>query len=128
MNRLVILSALLLAGCVAATSEPAAESEGVGVVPAFETISVDGRALEFAMVPDWPKMAAVVVADTGASEIVQMGRAETVIVQGTGDDFALAVKVLSQVCGREIDPMGFDTQFVFYQETSDQFWFDGFCG
>jgi hypothetical protein len=126
VKAFAIIGVLALAGCVAGTPEP--DGGGAGVVPVFEPITVDGKAFEFAMVPDWPSMASVVVADTGESEIVQMGRDETVIIQGTGNDFTLAVKALAQVCGREIDPMGFDTQFVFYQDTTDQFWFDGFCG
>ncbi|MGL4321864.1 MAG: hypothetical protein ACRCS3_13470, partial [Paracoccaceae bacterium] len=102
--------------------------EGVGFAPVFEPMTIDGTALEFAKVKDWPRMIAVVSAETGQSETIQQGQDDTVIIQGTGNDFRLAVKALSQVCGREIDPMGFDTQFVFYQAVSDQYWFDGFCG
>ncbi len=136
MKRLLLLP-LVLAACVSSgipdedradglvEGEPA---EGVGTAPVWNMITVDGRTLELREEKDWPSMAAVVNPATGKTEVVQTGTAETIIIRGARGDFALAVKVLAQYCGRPIDPKGFDTQFVFRDAAKDEYWFDGFCG
>jgi hypothetical protein len=111
MKRALVLP-LLLAACVDA--QPGTPFQiGAATVVARQ-------------VTDWPSMIAAVDA-TGNAQVVKSGTAPTVIVSGA-PDFDSAVDALGQFCGRTIDPMGFDTQFVYQEPSSGDYWFDGFCG
>ncbi len=118
MSRVLALP-LILAACVSAGPLVAEMPEGTPV-------EVGGLTLVARQMPDWPSMIYAVDA-SGQSQIVQSGTAPTVIIAGA-PDFATAVNALGQFCGRSIDPMGFDTQFVYQEPSSGDYWFDGFCG
>lgn len=120
----LLLLPLLLAACVASEIP---DSERVDGVLAGTPIGVGGKTLVAEQMTDWPRMAMVVTGDRGETEIVQMGTADTVIIAGAAT-FAEAVDALGQFCGRTIDPVGFDTQFVYREPSSGNYWFDGFCG
>jgi hypothetical protein len=118
MSRGLILP-MLLAACVEA-------GPSVAEMPDGTPVEVGGVTLVARQMPDWPSMIYAVDA-SGQSQIMQSGTAPTVIISGASD-FAMAVDALGQFCGRKIDPMGFDTQFVYKEPASGDYWFDGFCG
>ncbi|EEW26475.1 hypothetical protein [Rhodobacter ferrooxidans] len=123
MKRALILP-VLLAACVQA-APPVGMPDGL---PDGTSIKVGGKVLVARQMRDWPQMIAPVSAETGQTVIVQSGTAETVIISGSPDSRALAIAALAQFCGREIDPDGFDTQYVYQEPKSGDWWFDGFCG
>jgi hypothetical protein len=91
-------------------------------------IEVGGKVLVLRQEQDWPSMIMAVEAGTGETVIAQSGTAPTVVVSGSRDSRDLAISALAQFCGRPIDPAGFDTQFVYQEPKSGDWWFDGFCG
>jgi hypothetical protein len=123
MKRALILP-LLLAACV---SDAIPDSERVDGVLAGTPIEVEGKTLVAQQMYDWPSMIAPVSAETGKTEYVQSGTADTVIISGSPDDRGAAIKALAQFCNRpEITADGFDTQFVYKDPESGDWWFDGF--
>jgi len=123
MKRALILP-LLLAACV---SDTIPDSERVDGVLAGTPIEVEGKTLVAQQMFDWPSMIAPVSAETGKTEYVQSGTADTVIISGSPDDRGAAIKALAQFCNRpEITADGFDTQFVYKDPESGDWWFDGF--
>lgn len=123
MKRALILP-LLLAACV---SDTIPDSERVDGVLAGTPIEVEGKTLVAQQMYDWPSMIAPVSAETGKTEYVQSGTADTVIISGSPDDRGAAIKALAQFCNRpEITADGFDTQFVYKDPESGDWWFDGF--
>lgn len=115
---------LVLAACVSSEIPDSERVDGVMEGEAPMTGSTVPRAEQKA---DWPQMGMMVVGDRGETEVVQMGTAPTVIISGA-TDFNGAVAALAKFCGRNIDPKGFDTQFVYREPASGNYWFDGFCG
>ena len=122
--RALLLLPLVLAACV---SDPIPDSERVdGVLPGTP-IEVDGKTLVAQQMYDWPSMIAPVSAETGKMEYVQSGSADTVIISGSPDDRGTAIKALAQFCNRpDITADGFDTQFVYKDPATGDWWFDGF--
>ena len=120
MRALVLLAVLPLAACVG----------GAGPAPVAGTaITVDGTVLTARQEQDWPSMIAPISAETGKTVIVQSGTAPTVIISGSAGDRALAIRALAQFCGRDdFGPEGFDTQYVYQDPKTGDWWFDGFCG
>jgi hypothetical protein len=110
---------LILAACVQAGPSVADMADAT-------PIDVDGTTVTATQKSDWPQMIYTVDA-AGQSQIAQSGSASTVIIAGA-NDFDMAVNALGQFCGQTIDPMGFDTQFVYKEPSSGDYWFDGFCG
>lgn len=124
MKRALILS-LLLAACVGPDEIP--DSERVdGLMEGGMPFQVGDATVTAEQVGDWPVMISTVDMN-GQSQIVESGSADTVIISGA-PDFAAAVDALGQFCGRKIDPIGFDTQFVYVEPETGNYWFDGFCG
>jgi hypothetical protein len=121
---LAMLVPVLLAACVEAT--PATEPNREGLLEGTP-IALDGRTLVAQQMRDWPAMIAPVDA-SGRTVIVQSGTADTVVISGSRDSRDRAIRALAAFCGRSIDPMGFDTQFVYQEPKSGDWWFDGFCG
>ena len=115
MNRALALL-ILMAGC-------AAQPGGGSAAP--ESISIDGVAMTARQEQNWPSMIAPVSIETAKTEIVQSGTADTVIIGGSTGDRDLAIRALARFCGQTIDPAGFDTQFVFQDPKSGDWWFDG---
>ena len=113
------LAFVALAGCVDASAQG---QDAMGST----TFQIGGATVVAEQKRDWPQMISSVDA-MGQSQIVQSGTAPTVIISGA-PDFDTAVNALGQFCGRTIDPMGFDTQFVFKDPKTGDRWFDGFCG
>jgi hypothetical protein len=109
---------LVLAGSVQTLPLAAETAKGTPIEVGGVTVLAQQQA-------DWPQMISAVDA-SGQSQIVQSGTAPTVILSGA-PDFDTAVAALGQFCGRVIDPMGFDTQFVYQDPASGDYWFDGFC-
>jgi hypothetical protein len=124
MRRAVPALCVLLAACVEAAPpvQPAAQ------VADGTPIRIDGRDLVARQMRDWPSMIAPVSAETGQTVFVQSGTAPTVIISGSRDSRDRAIQALALFCGRPIDPAGFDTQFVYQEPASGDWWFDGFCG
>ncbi len=74
-------------------------------------------------------MIAPIDAATGKTVIAQSGTADTVIISGSADSRDRAIRALAQFCGRPaITADGFDTQFVYQDPKTGDWWFDGFCG
>ena len=119
--RLALALPFLLAACVQTPAAP--DMAGAGT-----EIEVGGKVLVLRQEADWPSMIMAVDAGTGDTVIAQSGTAQTVIVSGSRDSRDLAISALAQFCGRPIDPAGFDTQFVYQDPKSGDWWFDGFCG
>ena len=115
---------LVLAACVQ-SGIPDSERVG-GVIEGPTPFQVGGVTVRSEQVSDWPVMINTVDA-AGRDKLMQSGTADTVIVSGA-PDFASAVDALGQYCGRKIDRAGFDTQFVYQEPASGNYWFDGFCG
>ena len=124
MMRALLILPLALAACV---SQEIPDSERFDGVLAGTPIKVDGKVLVAQQMYDWPSMIAPVSAETGKTEYVQSGTADTVIISGSPDDRGAAIKALAQFCNRpEITADGFDTQFVYKDPESGDWWFDGF--
>jgi hypothetical protein len=121
MMRVALLLPLILAACVETGAADATRS-------AVTVITVDGRPVVAEQKRDWPMMGAVVNPATGKSEASQIGTADTVIISGSSDSRDRAIRALAQFCGRDLDPMGFDTQYVYKDPATGDWWFDGFCG
>jgi hypothetical protein len=125
MKRALILS-LALAGCV---SSEIPDAERVDGELAGTPITVDGQTLVAQQMTDWPSMIAPIDAATGKTMIVQSGTADTVIISGSADNRNRAIRALAQFCARpDITPDGFDTQYVYQDPKTGDWWFDGFCG
>ena len=72
-------------------------------------------------------MIAPMNAATGKTEFVQSGTADTVIISGSADDRDRAIRALAEFCGRkDITSDGFDTQVVYKDPATGDWWFDGF--
>ena len=124
MMRLALLFPLMLAACV---SDEIPDSERMDGVLAGTPIEVDGKTLVAQQMVDWPSMIAPINADTGETEYVQSGTADTVIISGSPDDRGAAIKALAQFCERsDLTADGFDTQFVYKDPATGDWWFDGF--
>jgi hypothetical protein len=116
---------LVLAACV--QSGPSADDMPDGVLEGTP-IEIDGQTLVAQQMRDWPSMIMAASAQSGDMVIVQNGTADTVIISGSRDSRDRAIQALAEFCGRAINPDGFDTQFVYQDPTSGDWWFDGFCG
>ena len=122
MRRALLLLALLAPACVPAPQE-GGDSAAPGTV-----IEVDGRKMLVRQEYDWPSMIAPIDASTGKTVIVQSGTADTVIVWGAADDRDLAIRALAQFCDFDLGPVDrFDTQYVYQDPKTGDWWFDGFC-
>lgn len=115
---------LLLAACVE-TPVVGTAPDGAGLGTPIE---VEGKTLVAAQMRDWPSMIAAVDAATGQSVVMQSGTADTVVISGSADSRDRAIRALAQFCGRpDITADGFDTQFVYQDPKTGNWWFDGFC-
>ena len=124
MIRFAIILPLALAACV--TSERT-EMENISGVVSGEPVIVDGVKLVADQMNVWPLMQPRVDA-AGNTTVVEAGSGPTVIISGSPDDRDLAIRALAKFCGRSIDPAGFDTQYVYQNPKTGDWWFDGFCG
>ena len=123
MNRALILP-LLLAACV---SDAIPDSERVDGELAGTPIEIDGMTLVAQQMTDWPAMISPINAETGKPEFVQSGTADTVIISGSADSRDWAILALAQFCDRpDITADGFDTQVVYKDPATGDWWFDGF--
>jgi hypothetical protein len=115
---------LLLAACV---DSGIPDSERVDGVLSGTPIEIDGMTLVAQQMYDWPNMIAPVSAETGKTEIVQSGTADTVIISGSAENRDRAIRALAQFCNDpEVTPDGFDTQYVHKDPATGDWWFDGF--
>lgn len=117
-----LLIPVALAACV---SSEIPDSERVDGVLAGTPFEIAGATVVAQQMSDWPVMIYAVDA-SGREKTMQDGTAETVVISGA-PDFASAVHALGQFCGRRISVAGFDTQFVYKEPASGDYWFDGFC-
>jgi hypothetical protein len=122
MMRVALLFPVLLAACVGSEIP---DSERVDGVLAGTPIEVDGLTLVAEQMTDWPVMQAQMDAN-GNSILVQAGTGDTVVISGSPDSRDRAIEALAQFCGRMIDPAGFDSQYVYQEPSSGDWWFDGF--
>lgn len=123
MKRALILP-LLLAACV---SDAIPDSERVDGELAGTPIEVDGKVLVAQQMYDWPSMIAPISAETGKTEYVQSGTADTVIISGSPEDRGAAIKALAVFCNEpDLTADGFDTQYVYRDPATGDWWFDGF--
>jgi hypothetical protein len=120
--KAALLLPLVLAACV---SSEIPDSERVDGVIAGTPFEIAGTTVVAQQMSDWPVMIYAVDA-SGKVMVMQSGTAETVVISGA-PDFASAVDALGQFCGRRISVAGFDTQFVYKEPASGDYWFDGFC-
>ena len=126
MRVLALLLPLALAACVGSDEIP--DSERVDGELAGTPIQIDGKTLVAQQMTDWPSMIAPIDAATGKTVIAQSGTADTVIISGSADSRARAIRALAQFCENpEITPDGFDTQYVYQDPKTGDWWFDGFC-
>jgi hypothetical protein len=133
MKRALALS-LILAACVDTAPADRDMPDGVleGPSPAQiaaatgTPVTVGGQTLYALQKYDWPSMIAPIDPATGQPAPVQSGTADTVIISGSPDDRDLAIAALSQFCGIPNNPQGFDTQFVYRDPATGDWWFDGF--
>lgn len=124
MMRIALILPLVLAACV---SSEIPDSERFDGVLAGTPIEVDGKTLVAQQMYDWPSMIAPINAETGKTEYVQSGTADTVIISGSPDSRDPAIKALAQFCNRpDLTADGFDTQFVYQDPANGDWWFDGF--
>ena len=124
--KTALLFPLVLAACV---SSEIPDSERFDGVLAGTPIEIDGMTLVAQQMSDWPSMIAPINAETGKTAVVQSGTADTVIVSGSADNRDRAIRALAEFCGqKEITSQGFDTQFVYKDPATGDWWFDGFCG
>ena len=107
MKAAVLLSIMVLSACVAQ-------------VPQAVGISVRQEA-------SWPRMGMVGDAQGNDTSVALGDMVPTVIVSGA-EDFDRALTDLSAFCGITADPMVWDTQFVYRDPASGDYWFDGLCG
>jgi hypothetical protein len=125
MKPALILS-VVLAGCVETADDFVPPQDGV--LPGTP-IEIDGQTLFAQQMHNWPSMIAPVDAATGKTMIVQSGTADTVVISGSADSRERAIRALAKFCGRsDISAAGFDTQFVYQDPKTGDWWFDGFCG
>ncbi len=123
MIRALILP-LLLTACVSTDIPDSQRADGV---LAGTPIEIDGMTLVAQQMYDWPSMIAPMNAATGKTEFVQSGTADTVIISGSADDRDRAIRALAEFCGRkDITSDGFDTQVVYKDPATGDWWFDGF--
>ena len=124
--KLALLLPLALAACVPDRGNDVIPPDGV--LPGTP-IEIDGQTLVAEQMRDWPNMIAPVDASTGKTVIVQSGTADTVVISGSADSRDRAIRALAEFCGRpDITSAGFDTQFVYQDPKTGDWWFDGFCG
>jgi hypothetical protein len=122
--RAGFLLLLCLAGCVE-TGIP--DSERPDGLMAGTPIEVDGMTLVARQMRDWPSMIAPVDPATGKMVFVQSGTADTVVMSGSADSRDRAIRALASFCNRpDITSAGFDTQVVYQEPASGDWWFDGF--
>jgi hypothetical protein len=121
MKRALLLP-VVLAACVQSEIPDSERFDGVLAGTPFE---IAGTTVVAQQMSDWPVMINAVDA-SGRETTMQRGTAETVVISGA-PDFASAVNALGQFCGRRINLAGFDTQFVYQEPSSGDYWFDGFC-
>lgn len=114
--RAPLALAMLLSACVADQADTRAA--------AGETIVIDGVTMQLRQEYDWPSIIAPINAETGKTEFVQSGTEDTVIVSGSPDNRDRAIRALAQFCNEAIDPMRFDTQFVYKDPATGDWWFD----
>lgn len=115
---------VLLAACVEAGIPDSQRADGV---LAGTPIEIDGKTLVAQQMYDWPSMIAPISAETGKTVIVQSGTEDTVVISGSPDSRDRAIAALAQFCGRpDITPIGFDTQYVYQEPGSGDWWFNGF--
>ena len=125
MKRALLIP-LALAACVSSEIPDSERSDGV---LAGTPIKIDDKTLVAQQMTDWPSMIAPIDAATGKTVIAQSGTADTVIISGSADSRDRAIRALAQFCGRpDITADGFDTQFVYQDPKTGDWWFDGFCG
>ncbi|CAN1566993.1 hypothetical protein MCELHM10_02965 [Paracoccaceae bacterium] len=124
MMRALLILPFALAACVSSEIPDSERSDGV---LAGTPIEVDGTTLVAQQMTDWPSMIAPVSAETGETMIVQSGTEDTVIISGSPDSRDLAIKALAVFCDRpDITSAGFDTQYVYQEPESGDWWFNGF--
>ncbi|HLQ19160.1 MAG TPA: hypothetical protein VK146_09275 [Tabrizicola sp.] len=127
MKLFALMLPLALAACVGSDEIP--DSERVDGVLAGTPIEVDGMTLVAQQMTDWPSMIAPIDAATGKTVIAQSGTADTVIISGSADDRSRAIRALAEFCNDPaITADGFDTQYVYQDPKTGDWWFDGFCG
>lgn len=123
MTRIALILPMLLAACMQGGIDDSERADGV--LPGTP-IMVDGMELVAEQMDDWPVMIAPVDA-TGKTVFVQSGTGPTVVISGSPDSRDRAIRALAEFCGYKVDPAGFDTQFVYKEPGSGNWWFDGFC-
>jgi hypothetical protein len=122
--RAGLLLLLGLAGCVESGIPDSERSDGM---LAGTPIEIEGRTLVAQQMRDWPSMIAPVDPATGKMVFVQSGTADTVVISGSADSRDRAIRALASFCNRpDITAAGFDTQVVYQEPTSGDWWFDGF--
>jgi hypothetical protein len=122
--KAALILPLVLAACV---SDTIPDSERVDGELSGTPIEVDGKTLVAQQMYDWPSMIAPIDAATGKMVPVQSGTADTVIISGSGDSRDRAILALAQFCDRpDITADGFDTQVVYKDPGTGDWWFDGF--
>ena len=107
MKTAGLLSILALSACVTAPPQAAG-------------ISVRQEA-------SWPQMGMLADAQGNYSTGALGDRVPTVIVAGA-ENFDAALPAMAAFCGISADPAGWDTQFVYRDPASGDYWFDGLCG
>lgn len=121
---ITVFAAACLSACV--QQDPSGFDVPDGVLEGTP-IMVDGVELVAIQRYDWPSMIAPISAETGKTEIVQSGTEDTVIISGSPDDRGTAIKALAVFCNRpDITADGFDTQWVYQEPESGDWWFNGF--
>lgn len=126
MMRFALLLPLVLAACVDTGVPDSERPDGLLEGAAYE---IDGKTLVARQMWDWPSMISAVDAASGKTVIMQSGTADTVVISGSADSRDRAIQALAQFCERsDITSAGFDTQFVYQDPKTGDWWFDGFCG
>jgi hypothetical protein len=122
--RAELLLVLCLAACV---DSGIPDSERPDGVLEGTPIEIDGMTLVARQMRDWPSMIAPVDASTGQMAVVQSGTQDTVVISGSADSRDRAIRALAEFCNRpDITAAGFDTQYVYKDPESGDWWFDGF--
>lgn len=106
MKSVALLATLALTACVA----PSGDAGGIAV----------------RQEASWPAMAMGVDPEGNGMTFDTGDRVPTVIVSGA-PDFAAAVGAVGAFCGITTDPMAWDTQFVYEDSETGDYWFDGLC-
>jgi hypothetical protein len=118
---------LLLLGLASCVETGIPDSERPDGLLAGTPIEVDGMTLVARQMRDWPSMIAPVDPATGKMVFVQSGTADTVVISGSADSRDRAIRALARFCNRpDITAAGFDTQVVYQEPRSGDWWFDGF--